>query len=404
MTATQLCPSAPSGPELLVPAGDLSKLYTAVTYGADAVYIGGPLGGLRQRAGNFTLPQIEQAVTYTRRHEVNLYVTLNIFPTAQDMDLLLTYMEALKRGGVRAVIVSDPVVCSYARQMGFAVHISTQASCLNHHEAQMWKEMGASRIVVGRELSIEQGAALQEAAGVEVEMFVHGSLCLSYSGKCLISNYVAGRDANRGGCVQSCRWPFVIDQKKSTFTVLHPLNSLDLMGLPLVPRFVQQGIRALKVEGRMKSHLYIAAATSAYRQALDCYLAGQELDTARLQQLVSMVSNRGFSSGFLNGHPPGEGLSLYGSGYQSQVDFLGHVLEQDDDGNAWIHFRAPYDHQRQQLYLLGVDGSEQAINRCLYAPDGTVRERIVSNGVAIAQLPAGSHHLVLYGRQRGANA
>lgn len=319
-------------PELLAPAGSLDKLYSAFTYGADAVYIGGPQFGLRHRAGNFTLEDIAIGCDFAHSRQKKVYVVMNIFPWNDDFNGLDEYLRHLCEVGVDAVIVSDPVLQRKAHEVGLVTHISTQASCVNSAEAQFWGARGASRIVPGRELSIEAAAELATRSGVEIEMFVHGSLCMSFSGKCLISNFTTGRDANRGGCVQSCRWGYQVVQRDGLLSesLCHPLNSLDLMGLRLLPMFCKAGIHSLKIEGRMKSNLYLAAVISSYRQALDALACGAPVAWEKLEKRIAMVSNRGFTQGSLVAPAARESVALERSGYHVAVEYIGDIVSVHD--------------------------------------------------------------------------
>jgi putative protease len=256
-------------PELLAPAGNLDKLKTAVSYGADAVYLAGREFGLRAAADNFTWEELREGVAFAHDHGAKTYVVLNGFLHDDDLVTLPAFVSFLTELRVDAVIVSDPGVAEIVRLHGpIPLHVSTQASVLNTAAALAWKELGAVRVVLGREVTVEEAGLIQREAGVEVEMFVHGAMCMAYSGHCVISNFTQGRDSNRGGCAHSCRFSYDIDfgeKRESAYF----MSSKDLQGLLVLPKFVEHGIVSLKVEGRMKSPLYAATTSRVYRMALD---------------------------------------------------------------------------------------------------------------------------------------
>ncbi len=259
-------------PELLAPAGGLEKLKTAVLYGADAVYFAGQEYGLRAAADNFTWEEVREGVAFAHARGAKAYVVLNGFLHDDDLETLPAFVRVLKEAAVDAVIVSDPGVARVVRENGpLPLHVSTQASVLNAAAALAWKELGAVRVVLGREVSVEEAARIQREAGVEVEMFVHGALCMSYSGHCVISNFTQGRDSNRGGCAHSCRHGYDVGFADGKRQSAYFMSSKDLEGLPALPEFVRAGIVSLKVEGRMKGPLYAATTTRVYRMALDHY-------------------------------------------------------------------------------------------------------------------------------------
>ncbi len=265
-------------PELLAPAGTLEKLRIAVLYGADAVYAAGPRFSLRGGSDNLTDSELQQALAFAHARGTKVYITLNAFLHDPELDALPEYVQLLEALGVDAVIVSDlGVVTVVQEHSSLPVHLSTQASCLNPFAARLWKRLGVERIVLGREVSVAEAQQIRTEADVEVELFIHGAMCMAYSGHCTISNHTAGRDSNRGGCIQSCRFEYQVSAGP-TFAagsqgVATLLSSKDLRGLEHLPQFLKRpghpGIDSLKVEGRMKSPLYAASTTRAYRQALD---------------------------------------------------------------------------------------------------------------------------------------
>ncbi|MGB3404483.1 MAG: peptidase U32 family protein [Microcoleaceae cyanobacterium] len=290
-------------PELLAPAKNLERLKVAITYGADAVYIGGQKYGLRARADNFTADDLEQAVTFAHAHNAKVYVTLNAFPHDEDLEGLEQYCQFLDGIGVDAVIVSDlGMIRMIQRSSNLNIHLSTQASCLNSYAGQLWKKLGVQRLIVGREVSIAESGLICKTADIEVEMFTHGAMCMAYSGHCTISNFTAGRDSNRGGCIQSCRFPYQIESKSEhSQTPVTFMSSKDLWGVNQIEAFFQHRICSLKIEGRMKSAFYVATTCRAYRQLIDAYANHQLTPSLRNQIAAELesVPHRDYSTGSL---------------------------------------------------------------------------------------------------------
>lgn len=264
-------------PELLAPAGSLEKLKVAILYGANAVYLGGQKFGLRSAAENFTLEELEEGVQFAHERNAQVYVVLNSFFHDKDFDSLGEFIAKLEEFKIDAVIVSDPGVIKYiSENSNIEVHLSTQASCLNVESAKLWKRLGVTRVVLGREVSVAEAAKIKKEAGLEVEMFIHGSMCMAYSGNCVISNFTQGRDSNRGGCAHSCRFEYKLEGEdplsgnefaKNSFF----MSSKDLEGIRVLPEFIEGEIDSLKVEGRMKSHLYAGTISKVYSEALAYY-------------------------------------------------------------------------------------------------------------------------------------
>lgn len=324
-------------PELLAPAKNLERLKVAIAYGADAVYLGGQQYGLRARADNFTDFDLAQGVAFAHDHGAKVYVTLNAFLHDEDLVGLPDYCRFLDELGVDAVIVSDlGVIRTVKKSSNLAVHLSTQASCLNRSAARVWKSLGVDRIVTGRELSVLEGGNIQQQAGVEVEMFVHGAMCMAYSGHCTISNFTAGRDSNRGGCIQSCRIPYQIEQpQQDSFSAPTTfMSSKDLAGIGQIGAFFQHKICSLKIEGRMKSSYYVAMTCKAYRLVMDAYASGS-ITPAILQkayQLLEAIPHRGYTSGSLES-PAGQD-SIYHQFEETDTGehcYLGIVVEKQED-------------------------------------------------------------------------
>lgn len=294
-------------PELLAPAGSLEKLKTAVLYGASAVYLGGQKYGLRAAADNFTRDEMIQAVNFAHSHGAKVHVVLNAFLHDSDFEGLSEYAADLKLIGVDSVIVSDlGVIKTVIDAGGPEVHLSTQASCLNASAAKLWKAMGVTRVVLGREASLEDAKAIKQASGLEVEMFVHGSMCMAFSGHCVISNYTQGRDSNRGGCAHSCRHEYRIalskeQEEKNAFF----MSSKDLEGLRLLKGYVDAGVDSLKIEGRMKSVHYAGTVAKVYAEALAYYGEHGNFLSDRLEEWASelrKVHHRAYTEASLE-HP-----------------------------------------------------------------------------------------------------
>jgi U32 family peptidase len=293
-------------PEILAPAGNLEKLKVAVLYGADAVYLGGQKFSLRSAADNFTENELREGVQFAHANGALVYVVLNAFFHDKDFLELPRFIELLDELRVDAVIVSDLGVIEMVKKYridksSIDIHLSTQTSCLNVESAKLWKRQGVTRIVLGREVSIEEAKKIKHQAEIEVEMFIHGSMCMSYSGNCVISNYTQGRDSNRGGCAHSCRFEYEmnfsnfnnIKNRKNFF-----MSSKDLNGIRLMKQFIENGINSIKVEGRMKSHHYAGTVTKVYKDALDYYKKNGDFlseDLKRWDLELQKVSHREYS-------------------------------------------------------------------------------------------------------------
>ncbi|HBB33542.1 MAG TPA: peptidase U32 [Cyanobacteria bacterium UBA8803] len=319
-------------PELLAPAKNLERLKVAIAYGADAVYLGGQQYGLRARADNFTDTELAQGTTFAHQHNAKVYVTLNAFLHDADFEGLSNYCQFLTSLGVDGVIVSDLGVLRVIRQSStLPIHLSTQASCLNSYAAYLWKEMGVKRLIVGRELSIAEAGAIREQSGIDVEMFAHGAMCMAYSGNCTISNFTAGRDSNRGGCIQSCRLPYQLQSNdRQPDNLVTFMSSRDLWGIYQIGEFFKHQICSLKIEGRMKSSFYVALTCKVYRKLIDAYAAGT-LNANLLNQAATelqSVPHRDYFSGSLE-TPAGQD-SVFGqlSGINTGThQYLGMIME-----------------------------------------------------------------------------
>lgn len=318
-------------PELLAPAKNLERLKVAIAYGADAVYLGGQKYGLRTRADNFTEYDLEKGVAFAHRHDAKVYVTLNAFLHDADFEGLEEYCQFLKSIDVDGVIVSDLGVLRVVRKSSnLSIHLSTQASCLNSYAACLWKEMAVKRLIVGREVSIAE-AGLIRSSGIDVEMFAHGAMCMAYSGHCTISNFTAGRDSNRGGCIQSCRLPYHLQSHAEEQNDLVTfMSSKDLWGVYQIEEFFKHQICSLKIEGRMKSSFYVALTCKVYRQLIDACAAGTlsaDLLSSAAAELQS-VPHRDYFSGSLE--MPAGSDSVYGqlSGINTgSYQYIGIVMD-----------------------------------------------------------------------------
>ncbi|SHJ69081.1 putative protease [Anaerobranca californiensis DSM 14826] len=336
-------------PELLAPAGDLEKLKVAIAYGADAVYLAGKNYGLRAKATNFNEAELLEGLYYAHSHGAKVYVTLNILAHNEDLENLPEYVRWLGAVGVDAVIVSDPGVVSIVKEEApdLDIHLSTQASVTNYRAAQFWQDQGVSRIVLARELSLKEIKEIKEKVDVQIETFVHGAMCMAYSGRCLISNFLTGRDANRGDCAQPCRWKYYLVEEKrpnefypieEDYRGSYILSSKDLRTIEFLHELVEAGIDSFKIEGRMKSVNYVATVVNTYRQVLDeIFHKGKDyqFDPKWLEELAKS-SHRHFTSGFYKEKAGGDAQTYESSHYIRDVDFVALVLEVFEDGRTAI--------------------------------------------------------------------
>ncbi|MCC8151910.1 MAG: U32 family peptidase C-terminal domain-containing protein [Lachnospiraceae bacterium] len=335
-------------PELLIPASSLEVLKVAVAFGADAVYIGGEAFGLRAKAKNFSMEEIAQGIVFAHAHGVKVYITANILAHNEDLAGVRSYFEELRPMKPDALIISDPGVFSIAREVcpEVDIHISTQANNTNYGTYQFWHALGAKRVVTARELSLAELKDIRShiPADLEMETFVHGAMCISYSGRCLLSNFFAGRDANRGACTHPCRWKYAVmeetrpgeylpvyENERGTFL----FNSKDLCMIEHIPELVESGIDSFKIEGRMKTALYVATVARTYRKAIDDYLADPELYAAHMdwyQEQITSCTYRQFTTGFFFGKP-NEETQIYDSNtYVKNYTYLGVVEEKTAEG------------------------------------------------------------------------
>ncbi|MDY0191235.1 MAG: U32 family peptidase [Desulfuromonas sp.] len=328
----------PALPELLVPAGDMDKLHIALLYGADAVYVGGDQFGLRASAGNFTLADLRAAVALVHQYGKRLFLTLNAYVRPSDMQHLDDYLEQLQELDIDAYIVSDPGVLERVKQLDpqREIHLSTQANTINGAACQFWLHQGVRRVNLARELTIAEIATIRAQTAVELEVFVHGAMCVAYSGRCLLSTALTGRSANEGTCAQPCRWNYALVEQtrpQQQFPIeedrhgTYIMNSRDLCLLEQLPQLIAAGVDSLKIEGRMKTLYYVAAVTRVYRAALDSYLANGDsyaCDPLWRSEL-DKVSHRPYTSDFL----PLEDAAVHSvdSSYLRTHDFIAIVRE-----------------------------------------------------------------------------
>ena len=329
-------------PELLAPAGNLEKLKMAVLYGADAVYLGGKSFGLRAFGGNFSREELKEAMDFAHARGKKVYVTVNIFPHNGDLEGLPDYLQYLQSIQADALLVADLGVFMMCRKLipDMELHISTQANNTNWASVNAWKELAARRVVLAREMSLAEIREIRSKCDVDLEMFMHGAMCISYSGRCLLSNYFTGRDSNRGSCAQSCRWKYALveetrpgkyfpieEDERGTYI----MNSKDMCLMPNIRDVIESGVDSLKIEGRMKSVHYAASVTKAYRLAIDSYFEDPEHFEVRQEWMdeLEKVSHRAYTTGFYYHQPTAED-QIYGkTSYDQTSDFVGLVRSYD---------------------------------------------------------------------------
>ena len=322
--------------ELLAPAGDLEKLKVALVYGADAVFIGGREFSLRSKASNFTLEEIKEGVEFAHKLNKKVHVTCNIVMHNNDVEPLKEYLIALDKIGVDAIITSSLHMVKLAKEFtSLEAHISTQQSILNSEAVKLFKNAGADRVVLGREVSLEDIKNICTNKPCEIETFIHGGMCSSYSGKCMLSNVMCNRDANRGGCAYSCRWKYNIHQGEELITQgeeFFKMSSRDLCAINEIPQLIEYGVDSLKIEGRRKASNYIACVVKAYRQAIDDYYAQREMKFSKYREDIYKCENRLTSTGFLHGNVKIEQM-LYNLDERliKIGDYVGLVLESTDE-------------------------------------------------------------------------
>ena len=339
--------------ELLAPAGDPEKLKIAIEYGADAVYFGGEDYSLRSQSDNFSDDDIRECVEYAHERGKKCYLTLNIYAHNGDIEPMKAYLERIKDIPIDAFLVSDPGVLAVLRSVipDAHVHLSTQANMTNYMAAEFWKSLGVERLVLARELTLKEIKDIRGRVDIELEAFVHGAMCISYSGRCLLSNFMSGRDANKGLCSHPCRWNYSLMEEKRPgeyFPVeedsrgTYFMNSHDLCMIQHIPDLINAGLSSLKIEGRMKSVYYVAATVRAYRLAIDAYYEDPEgwKPDDELYSEVCKVSHRNFTTGFFYGNPGASAQNYSSSTYIKEYSFTGKVISYDEDtGTALVEQR-----------------------------------------------------------------
>ncbi|MFV0558722.1 MAG: peptidase U32 family protein [Enterococcus sp.] len=334
-------------PEVLAPAGTLEKLKTAIHYGADAVYIGGNAYGLRNRAGNFTHEQMAEGVAFAKKHQAKVYVAANMVTHEGNQEGAGEFFRELRDVGISAVIVSDPAlieICA-TEAPGLPIHLSTQASATNFETLEFWKEEGLERVVLAREVSMDEVAEIRKNTDVEIEAFIHGAMCISYSGRCVLSNHMSMRDANRGGCSQSCRWkydlydmPFGTEQHQSLtdkgkVNEEFSMSAVDMSMIEHIPDLIQNGVNSFKIEGRMKSIHYVSTVANVYKAAVDSYMEDPENYICKQEWVDELwkVAQRELATGFYY-RTPTEEEQLFGARRKiPQYKFIGEVMAYDED-------------------------------------------------------------------------
>ena len=389
-------------PELLAPAGDMEKLRIALEYGADAVYLGGEAFGLRALAGNFSHKDLAEAIELTHSRGKKLYLTINAYVPQKEQDVLKDYLLRLRDLPVDAYIVSDPGVLAMIRDIDpeRELHLSTQANTTNAAAVRFWQAAGVKRINLARELSLEDVSAIYQQTDVELEIFIHGAMCVAYSGRCLLSSALTGRSANQGACAHPCRWSYALVEETrpgqympietdeaGTFV----MNSRDLCLLEQLPQLIQAGAASLKIEGRMKSLYYLAAVTRIYRAALDRYRANPAdyaCDPLWLDEL-DKVSHRPYSTGFLFGMDDPQ-VHTTDSRYRRSHDFVGIVREILPDGNCVVEGRNRF-FPDEQLELIGPEMRQETFQvGNLRKENGAVLTVGQPNLRVVMQLPQGA--------------
>ena len=320
--------------ELLAPAGDLERLKIASLYGADAVYIGGNVLGLRANATNFTLDEIKEGVIYAHNLNKKVYVTVNIALHNKELKLLKDYLISLDKIGVDAIIFSDLTVLEYAKKYtNLCLHLSTQASSLNHEAVNFYKKLGVERVVLARECNKEDIKNIIDNVDIETEVFIHGAMCSSISGRCVMSNFLTNRDSNRGGCSQICRWDFDLYKDDKIIKGEKPFTfcTKDLCLIEYIPDLINIGVSSLKIEGRMRSSYYIATIVSTYRKAIDNYYNNKKLITDMDIKILNRCANRDSYAQFFNGNNDVNCCYYNGRIEVSNQDFLGVVIDYKDN-------------------------------------------------------------------------
>ena len=373
-------------PELLIPASSLEVLKTAVIFGADAVYIGGDAFGLRAKAKNFSPEEMKEGIEFAHEHGVKVHVTVNILAHNYDLDGVDRYLHELKELKPDALIIADPGIFMKARKIcpEIDIHVSTQANNTNYETYKFWYELGAKRVVAARELSLNEIKEITEKIpeDLEMECFIHGAMCISYSGRCLLSNYFTGRDANHGACTHPCRWKYAVVEEKRPGEYLpvyendrgtYIFNSKDLCMIEHIPELVNAGVDSCKIEGRMKTALYVATVARTYRKAIDDFFESEEKYRENMpwyKEQISKCTYRQFTTGFYFGKPSDETQIYDVNTYVNEYIYLGIVNEIDNSGYAKIEQRNKFS-VGDDIEIMKPDGTDVKVTvKAMYTEDG----------------------------------
>lgn len=380
-------------PELLIPASSLEVLKTAVVFGADAVYIGGEVFSLRAKSKNFSMEDMREGINFAHAHGAKVYVTANILAHNGDLDGVEAYFHELKEIGPDALIISDPGVFQIAKEVcpEIEIHISTQANNTNYRTYRFWHSLGAKRVVSARELSMEELRELRAniSEDLEIETFIHGAMCISYSGRCLLSSYFTGRDANQGACTHPCRWKYAIMEETRPGEYLpvyenergtYIFNSKDLCMIEHIPELVEAGIDSFKIEGRMKTALYVAVVTRTYRQAIDDYLKDEALYRSRMEyykEEIAKCTYRQFTTGFFFGKPDHDTQIYDNNTYIKAYTYLGLIGDRREDGFYGLEQRNKFS-VGETIEVMKPDGRNEEV---------TVRAMTDEEGLPLESCP-----------------
>ncbi|MCR5670021.1 MAG: U32 family peptidase [Butyrivibrio sp.] len=374
-------------PELLIPASSLEVLKTAVVFGADAVYIGGDAFGLRAKAKNFSPEEMKEGIAFAHEHGVKVHVTVNILAHNYDLDGVENYLHELKELKPDALIIADPGIFMKARRIcpEIDIHVSTQANNTNYETYLFWHQLGAKRVVAARELSMNEIKEIKQRIpeDLEMESFIHGAMCISYSGRCLLSNYFTGRDANHGACTHPCRWKYAVVEEKRPGEYLpvyenergtYIFNSKDLCMIEHIPELVDAGVDSCKIEGRMKTALYVATVARTYRKAIDDFFESEEKYRQNMPWYLDQISKctyRQFTTGFYFGKPSDETQIYDNNTYINEYIYLGIVGEIDNRGFAKIEQRNKFS-VGDEIEIMKPDGTDiKTTVKAMYSEDGT---------------------------------
>ncbi len=377
-------------PELLVPASCLEVLKVAVIFGADAVYIGGESFGLRAKAKNFSYEDMKEGIRFAHEHGVKVYITANIYAHNSDLEGVRAYFKELKELKPDAILIADPGIFQIAGEVCPEIdrHISTQANNTNYATANFWHQLGATRVVTARELSLQEIRELREhiPEDLEIETFIHGAMCISYSGRCLLSNVLVGRDANQGACTHPCRWKYSVveetrpgeyfpieENERGTYI----FNSKDMCMIEHLPDLIDAGVNSLKIEGRMKTALYVATVARTYRKALDDYAESPELYQKNMPWYLDQISNctyRQFTTGFFYGKPSAEDQIYDSNTYVREYIYLGVVSGKDEKGRVVVEQKNKFC-VGDRIEIMKPDGSNPVVEVLgIYDSEGNAQE------------------------------